>query len=206
MRNIRAVINAAAADELTVSCPFRRFKIRTEETRKRALPQAQLAKLWRSDGFAGDWAKITLLLRGINAADLWRLKRPEPGEPIRYKRRKTGTLYEIRVEPELEALLEKHRGESHFLDIQDRFQTDEGFRRTFNEALQEFCGDRTVTGYSLRHSWATVAAQLDVPEATIAAGLGHRSAHRVTAIYINPDQGKVDAANRRIIDFIAGLR
>lgn len=204
-RNIRAVFNAAIADDLTICYPFRTFKIRNEETRKRALPDNILRKLWKSDSFAGDWAKITLLLRGINAADLWRLRRPDPGEPIRYKRRKTGTLYEIRIEPELAALLEKHRGERHFLDIQDRFETDEGFRRTFNEELQAFCRDRTVTGYSLRHSWATVAARLDTPEATIAAGLGHRSAHRVTSIYINPDQAKVDAANRKVIDYINNL-
>lgn len=59
-----------------------------------------------------------------------------------------------------------------------------------------------LTAYWARHSWATIAASLDIQEDTIALALGHSSAHTTTAIYIQRDLRKVDAANRRVIDFV----
>lgn len=58
-----------------------------------------------------------------------------------------------------------------------------------------------ISQYWCRHTWATIAAWLDIPKETIAAGLGH-GGNSVTDIYIRFDQKKVDNANRRIIDFI----
>ena len=56
-----------------------------------------------------------------------------------------------------------------------------------------------------RHTWATLCAELDVPDPTISLGMGHRIAgHRTTAIYIKRDQRKVDEANRLVIDYIFG--
>ena len=60
-----------------------------------------------------------------------------------------------------------------------------------------------LSTYWARHSWATIAASLDVPKETIAAALGHAQ-NSVTDIYIAFDQSKVDAANRRVIDFVMG--
>lgn len=47
----------------------------------------------------------------------------------------------------------------------------------------------TLTTYWARHSWATIAASLDIPKETIAAALGH-SNHTVTDIYIEFDYRK----------------
>ena len=58
-----------------------------------------------------------------------------------------------------------------------------------------------LTSYYARHSWATVAAELDIPKETIAAGLGH-GGNSVTDIYIDFDMKKVDAANRQILDYV----
>ena len=58
-----------------------------------------------------------------------------------------------------------------------------------------------VTTYYMRHSWATIAAELDIPKDTIALTLGHGGS-TVTDIYINYDLRKVDVANRQIIDLI----
>ena len=52
-----------------------------------------------------------------------------------------------------------------------------------------------------RHTWATIAASLDIPKETIAAALGH-GGNTVTDIYINFDQKKVDDANRKVIDYV----
>jgi hypothetical protein len=37
---------------------------------------------------------------------------------------------------------------------------------------------------------------------TISQALGHSFGHRTTLIYVKPDQSKVDAANRKVIDFL----
>ncbi len=58
--------------------------------------------------------------------------------------------------------------------------------------------------YISRHSWATLAAELDIPKETISAGLGHEIGSDVTSIYIKFDQKKVDDANRRVIDYLFG--
>ena len=52
-----------------------------------------------------------------------------------------------------------------------------------------------------RHSWATIAAYLDIPKDTIAAALGH-GGHTVTDIYIEFDMRKVDEANRKVLDYV----
>jgi integrase len=58
-----------------------------------------------------------------------------------------------------------------------------------------------LTTYWARHTWATIAASLDIPKETIAAALGH-GGNTVTDIYIDFDQRKVDDANRRVIDYV----
>ena len=56
-----------------------------------------------------------------------------------------------------------------------------------------------------RHTWATLCAELDIPDPTITLGMGHATAgHRTTAIYIKRDRSKVDEANRKVIDHLWG--
>ena len=57
-----------------------------------------------------------------------------------------------------------------------------------------------ITTYWARHSWATIAASLDIPKETIAAALGH-GGNTVTDIYIDFDRAKIDRANRMVIDW-----
>ena len=58
--------------------------------------------------------------------------------------------------------------------------------------------------YIARHTWATVAASLDIPKETISEALGHSIGSEVTSIYINFDRKKVDEANRKVIDMVNG--
>ena len=60
----------------------------------------------------------------------------------------------------------------------------------------------SLTTYWARHSWATIAASLDVPDDTISLALDHSARNATTVIYIERDLRKVDAANRRIIDYV----
>lgn len=58
-----------------------------------------------------------------------------------------------------------------------------------------------ISTYWARHTWATIAASLDIPKETIAAALGH-GGNTVTDIYIDFDRRKIEAANRRVIDWV----
>ena len=84
LRNIRAVMNSAITDEITTNYPFRRFKIKTEKTRHRALSVDQLRELfgYECEEYQQrhiDMFKLSFFLIGINMADMARLKSIEDG-------------------------------------------------------------------------------------------------------------------------------
>ena len=144
--------------------------------------------------------------------DLCNLKSIEDGR-IEYDRAKTNRHYSIKVEPEAMAIIEKYRGKDWLINPLD---TNKNYRsyymrlshglRTLKEtlnALDDGIKIDELTTYWARHSWATVAASLDIPKETIAAALGH-GGNTVTDIYIDFDQKKVDEANRKVLDYVFG--
>ena len=128
-------------------------------------------------------------------------------------------------EPEALEIINRYRGKKFLLDVLDTYGDYHDFAHRMNDNLKYLGGVSTETRvardgklrevkkrelrwpglstYWARHSWATIAASLDVPKETIAAALGHAQ-NSVTDIYIAFDQSKVDAANRKVIDFVMG--
>lgn len=206
LRTLRAVFNhLIRAEEIEADCyPFRRYSIRQEETRKRALTLDQLRVIRDHGSRATDIFMLMFYLIGINAADLLPLRDITADGRIEYRRAKTGRLYSIKVEPEARAIIDKYRGERWLLSIFDRRKNPDADHHTFmykmNKQLKEVIPG--ISTYWARHTWATIAAELDVPVETIAAGLGHSYGNGTTAIYIKPNQRKVDEANRRVIDYV----
>ena len=220
MRNLRAVLNYALDEELTDNYPFRRFKIKTVETAKRSLPVETMHEIltceveeWQI--IYRDMFKLSFLLMGINFADLLNMK---PGDlhdgRLEFNRAKTSRLYSMKVEPEAMDIIKRYKGTNHLLLIMDTRSDYIQFIRQTNNALRKIgtCerhglgGKKTITAicpdlstYWARHSWATIAAGLDIPKETIAAALGH-GGNTVTDIYIDFDRRKVDEANRKVID------
>ena len=220
LRNIRAVFNAAIDDEITSFYPFRRFKIKPVATAKRALSVDELRALFRADvePFAQkylDCFKLIFFLIGINVVDLCRLQEIRGGR-VEFHRSKTGRLYSIKVEPEAWDIIDRYRGRGQLLDILDRYTNHKDYTHRLNENLQKIGkverlgrGGKKIytpmfpglTSYWARHSWATIAASLDIPKETIAAALGH-GGNSVTDIYIDFDREKVDRANRQVLDWV----
>lgn len=206
LRNIRAAFNAAIDDGITSAYPFRRFKIHPVATRKRNLKPNALRTLFAMD--VPEWQqkyidvfKLMFLLIGINPADLLTLPpNADASGRIEYNRRKTHRLYSIKVEPEAKAIIDKYRGKKNLLNVADGCKNYRSFSLRLNMNLSELMPG--LTAYWARHSWATIAASLDIPEDTIASALGHASAHTTTSIYIQKDQRKVDEANREVIDLV----
>ena len=221
MRNMRTVFNAAIDDELTTYYPFRRYKIRREVTAHRDLSVEELRRLifFECEECAvkyRDYFVLMFLLMGINNKDLCHLKEMRRGR-LQFNRAKTKTFYDIKVEPEAKALINKYRGKNWLIDVLDHWDNDEFFRKKMNGYLKKIGpvkrsglgGKKTyeplfpfLTVYYARHTWASIAASIDIPQETISACLGHQFGNPVTRVYIRPDVRKNDRANRSVIDWV----
>lgn len=220
--NIRAAVNDAYKRELTDADPFRRFRLKTEKTVKRSMPIEELRQLFDYPTephavYYRDMFKLIFMLIGINTVDLYGLKEITKEGRVEYKRAKTGRLYSIKIEPEALEIIEKYKGTSALLNIADKYKDHRYFRRDTNDALRLIGEVRRVgrggkkeykplwpelTTYWARHTWATLAADLDIPDATISLALGHSGENRVTEIYIKRNRKKIDEANRRVLDWV----
>lgn len=222
-RNIRTVFNRAIDDEVTTAYPFRKFKLKKQTTKKRSLTIDELRTL--RDYPVEDWQKkyvdlffLMFYLIGINAADLLPAKRKQVRNGrLEYERAKTYKEYSIKIEPEAQAIIDRYKGKDHLLSFCDEHADYKYILQRLSRVLKTI-GPYQVKGrggkhhheplfpelsqYWCRHTWATIAAELDIPKETIAAALGHDMGNTTTAIYINFNQKKVDEANRRVIDFL----
>lgn len=178
-----------------------------------------------------DTFKLVFMLIGINIVDLCRLKELNVVDGrIEYIRAKTGRFYSIRIEPEAREIIERYKGENLLFGLAEGYKKYKTFAVTVDKGLKnigpaimvpnpkwkpgshkhKYHRQRSpafpgISIYWARHSWATLAAEIDIPDATISAGLGHGHGDKTTAIYVNFRQKKVDEANRRIIDYILGV-
>lgn len=227
LRSIRAVFNFAINKEYTNLYPFRKYKIRTEQTEKRSLVIEQVRQLrdYPCEEYQVKYRDLFMLMIymiGINSADLF-LMPPLNGKKISYIRKKTDKetatnvrRIEFTLQPEAEEIIKKYAGKKYMLDVMDTYNNHVDFLHRMNIGLQKMGkmqkvgrgGKKVIepafpgiTSYWARHTWATLAAQLDIPKETIGAALGH-AGNSVTDIYIDFDRKKIDEANRKVIDFI----
>ena len=222
MRNIRTVFNEARREGVTNLYPFSTYKIKQEETRKRALTLKEVRLLLQIPVLEDqqrykDFFMLMLYLIGINTTDLF-LARPEDlrNGRLEYRRDKTGKLYSVKVEPEAKEIIEKYRGKDYLLDPMDGHGDFLSWRSQLNKRLKAI-GQQTgrkgkilgkgpfseISTYWARHTWATLAYEVGISVDVIGQALGHSDrSHTVTFTYIKPDQGKVDEANRKVIDYI----
>ncbi|WP_158576707.1 phage integrase SAM-like domain-containing protein [Parabacteroides sp. AM08-6] len=161
-----------------------------------------------------DFFRISFYLCGINAADIFTMKAPRNGY-LEYKREKTKdkrrdeAYMRIKIQPELEPLLMKYKDETgkRAFNFYQRGLAYLSFAKMINKSLylirDELGLDRLCT-YSCRHSWATIAYNdLNISKSDIAACLNHKdSRYVVTDYYITQDFAKVDAANRKVLDYV----
>lgn len=227
LRNIRAIFNYALDEEITTSYPFRKFKIKKEETRKRSLSVEQMREFLALEDLTNaereyrDMFLLTFYLIGINIADMASLM---PGSIVNgrleYRRAKTGKLYSIKLQPEALNIINRYAGEKHLLSPFDRYKSYRDYNHHINDALKKLGplnGRKARNGvrkrkpiapdcstYWARHTWATIAYNIGIPDETIAAALGHSHGNRITAIYIDKSGAKTDEANRKVIDHVLG--
>lgn len=130
---------------------------------------------------------------GLNLADIYDI---QPKDFVKGRlqkdRKKTGTRIDMLLQPEaLEAwdglVLNKNKLIAN---------------QMLNRHLDEIVPGTTM--YYARHSWASVANKLGVPNETIALGLAHKYGGLTNQVYVQKDYELLDEANRKILDYVYG--
>ena len=225
LRNIRAVFNYALKEkELDIPYPFRAFRIIAERTASRALTIDQLRQLRKypiTDPHLEKYRDIFMLmtyLRGINAADLFSARKTDiVNGRLEYTRKKTGTFYSVKIEPEAQAIIDKYAGNEYLLDIAEKRSNITDYLRQMDKGLKKI-GPMEIVGqggkrqyypilpqlssYYSRHTFASLAVELHIPIELISESLGHKIGSPTTAIYVHYLRQQVDDAARKVIDYI----
>lgn len=233
-RNIRSIFRHAQKRKLLSKdiYPFDDFSIKDELSEHRDLSVEDL-RLFRDYPVEPhqeryrDLFMLLFYLIGINLVDLLHVENIKNGR-IEYRRAKTGRMYSVKLQPEAMEIVNRYSpGDKYLLNFLDTYSKYEDFRRRFNKELKkigdiEWIEQKTKTGrkvkkkvfnplfpnltsYYARHSWASIAAELEIPKETIQMALGH-GARSVTDRYINFNMKKVDEANRKVIDYLNGKK
>ena len=231
MRNIRSVINQARKLELTTTYAFADFSIKKAPTQKRNLSIEELRLLKDYpivNEFQAKYRDLFMLcfyMRGINMVDLCQLTKTNiRAGRINYIRSKTGKFYSVKIEPEMQEIFDRYKGQNFLLDICDGAKTKEevmvkyeGFLQRMDRGLKKI-GPYTRKGlggkkkikpilpnlsqYWSRHTTATLMANMGYREEIIVCSLGHEHKNKTTNIYIEYNETEVDKANRALIDFV----
>ena len=223
MREIRALLNKAIKKKLLSKelYPFDDYKIKTEKTVNRPISQSELhtvkqysltvgSRLWHSRNMF----LLIFNLIGISFIDLSLLKHYSiQGDRVLYRRRKTGTLYSIKLTAEALRIINLYKDEnSEFLISYLRIdgipkklerKTIAQNLKTCNKYLKrlgKLCElPIPLTTYVARYTWANVAKSLGYPKDQIAEALGHEYGNRITGIYLdNYGNEVIDEMNKKV--------
>lgn len=227
MRTLQAVYNRwmSPGIEGYNSVLFKDVYTKVESRTKRALTAEQMEQLRNTD-----FSVLTLrqqqvltyfllmfMLRGMPFIDLAHLRKSDlRNRRITYRRHKTGKLMVVDVPPDAMRLLQKYRDktDSEYLfpllhgglfmeEHHHRYQeTLRHFNRELARLMKQLLPGVSVSSYTARHTWATLAYHNGVPVGLISQSLGHSSI-RVTMTYLKPfDAEVIDRINRQVISLV----
>lgn len=221
MRILRAVYHRAVKRGLTTDqSPFSNVYTGQARTKKRALTLQMLQTLKqlkledKNLEYAKDLFLLSFYLRGMPFIDMAYLMPTDLNHGIlKYKRRKTSQPLQIRWEQPMQDIIEKYNNTAspYLLPIickqngKERNQYRHQLSKV-NKYLKEVAAiagiNVSLTMYCARHTWATVAREIDTPMNIISSAMGHTD-ERTTEIYIKSvDCNLVDNTNFRIIKMI----
>ena len=217
MRTLRALHNKAIKYGLvkTDHYPFKEFKIKTEETQKRAISKQDVDKIRDLDltekqelALARDIFMFSFYMRGMSLIDIALLKVQDIKENrITYTRRKTKQKFSVKLTDRALEIIKQYNkleNQGDFLfpiiyDSSNEYLVYRNSLRLINKKLKTIATianlEIPLTTYVARHSWATIAKKAGVSTAIISEGLGHDT-EETTQIYLDSFENKVlDDAN-----------
>ena len=225
MRTIRAIYNKAIKASIVKkeAYPFTNYKIRTTPTQKRAISLIHIKKILElnfeyhhSLFHYRNYFLASYMMYGISFIDMALLKVENiVDERIRFQRKKTSKLYDIKITNQLKEILSyyikaKKKGDFIFpivkrdvLELQ--YRDIDWERKRYNKGLKKIASlcniEHNLTSYVSRHSFATQAMLQNVPLQAISAMLGH-SKLNTTQIYLKSLPNNIlDIYNEKISTF-----
>lgn len=226
LRAIRSLFNKCKLhynnDELDIIIiphnPFAKVKI-PQYRRKRKNITIEELKMIRDGIFDLKYKRISrdifmmqFYLMGINISDLFLLEPPK-GNRLEYERSKTITenkenfLLSIKIEPELQNIIDKYSSDGFLSDIKNRYANSNYFTSIVNKGLSKICDDlgmQKITTNWARHTWASLARnRAGISKPDIDFCLGHvNNDYKMADIYIDIDYSIYDRANRKVLDLL----
>lgn len=226
MRNLRAIYKKAVKEGLIKENgnPFEEVYTGIRQTNKRALSHTEICKLDNLDFLkenkrfknAQMLFLFSFLARGMSFVDMAYLKKNAIRDGrIIYRRKKTGTMINIKITPSLQKILVYFESEttgSSFVfpiirnvHMPFRRQYESGLRLQ-NKHLKRIAQfgniDKILSTHVARHTWATLAQREHIPLSVISEGLGHKS-ERTTSIYLAGfEQAVIDNAGCKVEEVI----
>ena len=221
MRILRTVYNQAVKQKLvTQSHPFADVYTGIDQTRKRAVPETVVKELKNLNldnnpelSLARDLFIFSYCCRGMSFVDVAFLKKNDIKDGvICYKRKKTGQLMMVKIEPCIKAIMERYNSNSSIyvfpilksVEYCNAFREYQSAINIYNRNLRRLSVmlrlESKLTSYTARHSWATAARKHNIPISVISAGMGHTS-EQTTRIYLAMLENIViDNANQTILN------
>ena len=225
-RSIRAIYNKAIKLKVVERSfyPFYDISIKSEKTAKRAILKEDISKLkqvslekhstsWRSLNYF----LLSFYLRGISFTDLAYLTKNNIVDGrLEYKRRKTHKNYSVKLLPEAEILFKQFEvvGSKYLFPILPNDVIEDGLKtkkiirqciKTTNIYLKRLSVEvglgSSVTTYTSRHSFGTIAKRMGFSNELIAESLGHEYGNKITNIYLDTfDTEVLDSMHQHVIE------
>ncbi len=202
---------------------FGRVRLSYVTTAKRALSEAAILALLNLElgagttlAFARDMFMFSFYMRGMPFVDIAYLKKSDLKNGIlTYRRKKTNQPLLVEWEQVHQEIVERYAhqtGNSPYMfpiieqadgtEYKQYKRMQEKVNRTLKKIGIMIGLKMPLTAYVARHSWASIARDMNIPIPIISEGMGHQS-YKTTQVYLNSiDVSKISEANRTIIQRI----
>lgn len=199
---------------------FSRVRLAYVPTNKRAISAEDIRAIQQLElppdsimAFARNLFMFSFYTRGMSFVDIAYLKKKDlKNGLLSYCRKKTNQRITIAWEQELQEIVDRYSAQTenipYMLPIIKNMDETEyvQYKRVqvnINRALKRIgtmAGlKQPITMYVARHSWASIARDMDISISVISEGMGHQSC-KTTQIYLDTlDTSKINEANRKII-------
>ena len=221
LRTLCTLLYKANGEELPIDRDlFKRVRLAYVRTAKRAISEKALkaiASLQLPEGttiaFARDIFMFSFYMRGMPFVDIAYLRKTDlRNGMLAYSRKKTNQYMAVELEKEAQEIIDRYAhlnpDSAYLLPI---IQKEDGTeRKQYHRALENInynlkkIGEMTglkmpLTTYTARHTWASIARNMDISVSIISEGMGHKSI-KTTQVYLSSiDVSRINEANRKII-------
>lgn len=207
--------------------PFKKVKLpKVVDSRKRALDPNKIREIVNLEyttvlqpgmnrfNLAKDIYILSFALIGMNAVDLYNCTEYSDGRITYYRtktknRRSDMAMFSVLIQPEIKSLFDKYRDPKgvRVFNFYHYYGSVCAFTAALNIGLKKIGKVLDIDDlefYSARHSWATIANNdANVDKYMVHTALNHVDEKmKVTDIYIKKSWDPIDAANRKVLDYM----